>query len=246
MSPIYNHSFHNALHRKEQAIPPIWMMRQAGRYHSHYQLLKQKYTFEQLCREPDLACEVTLGPIQEFDFDAAILFSDILFPLDFLGMELSFSPGPIFEKNLTKSMLDQMQISAFEEYIQFQHQALQNIRSSLPPNKSLIGFTGGPITLYHFAIRNNPIADNLFNQALPVLQKLIEKNISIQFQNDIDLLMIFDTEANQLTDQEFEDFCLPFIRQIANQYPNQIGYFTKNISANKFELLKKISNLQLT
>ena len=132
MSPIYNNSFHNALHRKEQSIPPIWMMRQAGRYHSHYQQLKQKYTFEQLCREPDLACEVTLGPIQEFDFDAAILFSDILFPLDFLGMELSFSPGPVFEKNLTKSMLDNIQISAFEEYIQFQHQALQNIRSALP------------------------------------------------------------------------------------------------------------------
>ena len=133
-----------------------------------------------------------------------------------------------------------------EEYIQFQHQALQNIRSALPPNKSLIGFTGGPITLYHFAIRNNPIADNLFEQALPVLQKLIEKNIAIQFQNDIDLLMIFDTEANQLTDQEFQDFCLPFIKQIADQYPNQIGYFTKNISPNKFELLKQISSLQLT
>jgi uroporphyrinogen decarboxylase len=246
LSPIYNHSFHNALQRKEQSIPPIWMMRQAGRYHSHYQQLKQKYTFEQLCREPNLACEVTLGPIQEFDFDVAILFSDILFPLDFLGMELSFSPGPVFEKNLTKSMLDNMEISAFEEYIQFQHQALQNIRSALPSNKSLIGFTGGPITLYHFAIRNNPIADNLFEQALPVLQKLIEKNIAIQFKNDIDLLMIFDTEANQLTDQEFQDFCLPFIKQIADQYPNQIGYFTKNISPNKFELLKKISNLQLT
>jgi uroporphyrinogen decarboxylase len=202
------------------------MMRQAGRYHSHYQQLKQKYTFEQLCREPDLACEVTLGPIQEFD--------------------LSFSPGPVFEKNLTKSMLDNVQISAFEEYIQFQHQALQNIRSALPSNKSLIGFTGGPITLYHFAIRNNPIADNLFEQALPILQKLIEKNIAIQFQNDIDLLMIFDTEANQLTDQEFQDFCLPFIKQIANQYHSKIGYFTKNISPNKFELLKKISNLQLT
>ena len=58
--------------------------------------------------------------------------------------------------------------------------------------------------------------------------------------------MIFDTEANQLTDQEFKDFCLPFIKQITDQYPNQIGYFTKNISPNKFELLKKISNLQLT
>jgi uroporphyrinogen decarboxylase len=86
----------------------------------------------------------------------------------------------------------------------------------------------------------------LFGQALPVLQKLIEKNIAIQFQNDIDILMIFDTEANQLTDQEFQNFCLPFIKHIADQYPNQIGYFTKNISPNKFELLKQISSLQLT
>ena len=70
------------------------MMRQAGRYHKHYQNLKKKYTFEQLCRNPELACEVTLGPIKDFDFDAAILFSDILFPLDFLGMRLSFSQGP--------------------------------------------------------------------------------------------------------------------------------------------------------
>ena len=67
-----------ALNGETLTTPPIWMMRQAGRYHNHYQQLKQKYTFEQLCREPDLACEVTLGPIQEFDFDAAIIFSDIL------------------------------------------------------------------------------------------------------------------------------------------------------------------------
>ena len=246
LSHIYNQSFSNALQKVNQAVPPIWMMRQAGRYHNHYQQLKQKYTFEQLCREPELACEVTLGPIQEFDFDAAILFSDILFPLDFLGMGLSFSPGPVFEKNLSRSMLDNMHVDAFGEYIQFQHLALQNIRSSLPQNKSLIGFTGGPITLYHFAVRNNPITDNLLIEALPVLEKILKKNIDIQFQNDIDLLMIFDTEANQLTDKEFEDFSLPFIKQIADQYHNRIGYFTKNISHSKFELLKGISNLQLT
>ncbi len=208
LSHIYNQSFSNALQKVDQAVPPIWMMRQAGRYHNHYQQLKQKYTFEQLCREPELACEVTLGPIQEFDFDAAILFSDILFPLDFLGMGLSFSPGPVFEKNLSRSMLDNIHLDAFEEYIQFQHLALQNIRSSLPQNKSLIGFTGGPITLYHFAVRNNPITDNLLIEALPVLEKILKKNIDIQFQNDIDLLMIFDTEANQLTDKEFEEYCL--------------------------------------
>ena len=80
---IYNKKFHQALHRIEQNIPPIWMMRQAGRYHRHYQDLKENKIFEELCKQPELACEVTLGPIKEFDFDAAILFSDILFPLDF-------------------------------------------------------------------------------------------------------------------------------------------------------------------
>ena len=155
-------------------------MRQAGRYHSHYQQLKQKYTFEQLCREPDLACEVTLGPIQEFDFDAAILFSDILFPLDFLGMELSFSPGPVFEKNLTNSMLDNMHISAFEEYIQFQHQALQNIRSALPSNKSLIGFTGVPL---HFIIL-------LF--AIILLQIIYLNKLFLFYRNLLKRILLFN------------------------------------------------------
>ena len=70
--------FQNALLRQKQNIPPIWFMRQAGRYHSHYRSLKEKYTFEQLCKAPDLAAEVAYGPINEFDFDVAILFSDIL------------------------------------------------------------------------------------------------------------------------------------------------------------------------
>ena len=246
MSNIYNERFHNALQKKEQSIPPIWMMRQAGRYHKHYQNLKKKYTFEQLCRNPELACEVTLGPIQDFDFDAAILFSDILFPLDFLGMNLSFSPGPIFENNLSQQMLREYDIDEFNSYIQFQNQSLQLIRNNLSKNKSLIGFVGGPITLYHFAIRNNPIADNLFSLAIPVLESILQKNIEVQFQNDIDLLMIFDTEANNLTDEEFSKFTLPFIEKVANKYPNQIGYFTKNISSKKFQELKKINSLKLT
>ena len=206
----------------------------------------RKYTFEQLCRNPELACEVTLGPILDFDFDAAILFSDILFPLDYLGMKLSFSPGPIFQSNLTQQMLNQYNIEEFHEYIQFQNQSLQLIRKSLPQDKSLIGFVGGPITLYHFAIRNNPIADNLLSAAIPVLENILFKNIEIQLQNDIDLLMIFDTEANNLNDEDFIKLSIPFIEKVANKYPDKIGYFTKNISSNKFQELKKINSLKLT
>lgn len=221
-------------------------MRQAGRYHKHYQNLKEKFTFEQLCRNPDLACEVTLGPILDFDFDAAILFSDILFPLDYLGMKLSFSPGPVFQNNLTLQMLKQYNIDEFQDYIQFQNQSLQLIRKSLPKDKSLVGFVGGPITLFHFAIRNNPIADNLLTSTIPVLENILLKNIEIQFQNEIDLLMIFDTEANNLSDEDFIKISIPFIKKVANKYPNQIGYFTKNISFNKFQELKKINSLKLT
>ena len=221
-------------------------MRQAGRYHKHYQNLKEKFTFEQLCRNPDLACEVTLGPILDFDFDAAILFSDILFPLDYLGMKLSFSPGPVFQNNLTLQMLKQYNVDEFQDYIQFQNQSLRLIRKSLPKDKSLVGFVGGPITLFHFAIRNNPIADNLLTSTIPVLENILLKNIEIQFQNEIDLLMIFDTEANNLSDEDFIKISIPFIKKIANKYPNQIGYFTKNISFNKFQELKKINSLKLT
>ena len=140
LSKIYNQLFFNSLNRIEQKIPPIWMMRQAGRYHSHYQNLKKNYSFEQLCKTPELICETTLGPINDFDFDSAILFSDILFPLDFLGMKLSFNPGPQFKNPLTKTMLSNINLSDFDEYIDFQIQGLKLIRNNLPNNKSLIGF----------------------------------------------------------------------------------------------------------
>ena len=73
--------FMRAVRGEPLAVPPIWMMRQAGRYHRPYQALRAKHSFETLCREPELSAEVALGPIEDFDFDAAILFSDLLFPL---------------------------------------------------------------------------------------------------------------------------------------------------------------------
>jgi len=73
---------------------PVWFMRQAGRYHSHYQAIKKNSDFMTMCKNPELACEVTLGPIQDFGFNAAILFSDLLFPLEQLGMGLTYESGP--------------------------------------------------------------------------------------------------------------------------------------------------------
>src|SRR5437667_11969241 len=92
---IGNPRFQNALTRRPQSTPPIWLMRQAGRYHKHYQALREKYSFMDLCKRPELAAEVALVPLLDFDFDAAILFSDLLFPLEALGMGLEYTDrGP--------------------------------------------------------------------------------------------------------------------------------------------------------
>ena len=87
-----NYKFQNALARKPQSCPPIWFMRQAGRYHKHYQSLRKKHSFEELCKKPELAAETALGPIEDFDFDVAILFSDILWPLQAMWIDLVFDP----------------------------------------------------------------------------------------------------------------------------------------------------------
>ena len=89
-----------ALRRENTGRPPVWMMRQAGRYHSHYQMLKRHADFIQLCKEPALAAETALGPVHDFNFDAAILFSDLLFPLEAMGMGLRYDPGPKLDFHL--------------------------------------------------------------------------------------------------------------------------------------------------
>ena len=135
-----NKFFENSLNRISQPTPPIWFMRQAGRYHSHYNKLKEKYTFEQLCKHPELASEVACGPIQEFDFDVAILFSDILFPLEGLGIPLKFSPGPIFGEFIRQDNYQQYaDIDKAIEHMEFQRNAITLTREKLPKNKSLIG-----------------------------------------------------------------------------------------------------------
>ena len=246
LQKIYNQKFYNALHRIEQKVPPIWLMRQAGRYHSHYQNLKTKYTFEELCKIPELICETTMGPIQDFDFDAAILFSDILFPLDYLGMGLAFNPGPEFANPLTEQMLNQEKEQSFSDYIKFQIDGLTLIRDTLPDNKSLIGFVGAPYTLFKFAQRHPQSNSNLLNYFLPVVEKILEENIDLQFSVDLDILMIFDTEAQHLNLDEFNKYVKPFIEKIANKYPGKIGYFTKDIDDEKYESLKTIKDLRLT
>src|SRR5438270_6720021 len=141
-SKIGNARFQNALARRRQATPPIWLMRQAARYHKHYQALRARHSFMDLCKQPELAAEVALGPVLDFDFDASILFSDLLFPLEALGMGLEYTDqGPRLKWKLDpKSVSALRSIDDAWPHLLFQGEAMRATRERLPLHRSLIGF----------------------------------------------------------------------------------------------------------
>ena len=234
---IKNKRFSNAINNLPQSIPPIWFMRQAGRYHSHYQGLRKKHSFVELCKEPELAAEVAMGPINDFDYDIAILFSDILFPLESLGLRLDYKPGPIFENLLTPGALkDSNQSEKIVDDMSFQAKALSLTRDALSESKSLVGFVGGPWTLlsYGAGIKNeNSIRDvhkNEFYEKLlyDVLIPSLRLIIQMQLENNAEIVYMFDTNAAQLEKKYFTDKYIEEIKQnIFSAFPNQVAYFCK-------------------
>lgn len=234
--------FNNALKRLDQKTPPIWFMRQAGRYHSHYQKLKKKYTFEQLCKTPELASEVACGPVKEFDFDVSILFSDILFLLEGLGLPLDFKPGPIFSDFINENNYQQYtNIDKAIDHIQFQKEAIKITREQLSQSKSLIGFVGGLWTLLRFAVdKKNKLfepEDFHFEFLEKTLLPLIKKNIQLQLDAGVEIVMIFDSGLADLDSDLFKNKYIYLIQDLANSFPNKIGYYCRGKNKEEVKLI---------
>ena len=233
---IGNPRFQNALAHITQATPPIWFMRQAGRYHRHYQNLRQKFSFMDLCKQPQLAAQVALGPVLDFDFDAAILFSDLLFPLEALGMGLEYTDaGPQLGWKLTPESISRIK-SVDEAWPQllFQGEAVRATRQLLPDDKSLIGFVGGPWTLFVYAVEGTHKHVEHALKEMPLFEKFCEtmipllvRNIKNQIQNGAEVVMIFDTAAGELPPDVLKRAVVPQLEQLARAFPSSLGYYSK-------------------
>ena len=134
--------FQQAIRRENSGRPPVWFLRQAGRYHSHYQNLRARNSFMDVCKKPEIACEAALGPVQDFGFDAAILFSDLLFPLEAMGMGLEYSPGPKLAWHIeTPEDAERLDSgSNLVSQLAFQAEAVRLTRQHLPASTGLLGF----------------------------------------------------------------------------------------------------------
>lgn len=221
-----------ALHCEKVERPPIWLMRQAGRYMPQYQLLRAKHSLWQLFHVPELAAEVSYLPIELLDVDAAIIFSDILILAEGLGLRLEFPDkgGPrVYPPIRSKQQVEQLSIHAVEEKLFFVFEALRLVKKQI--KVPLIGFCGGPFTVATYLIDSTSKEQFFYTkqwikkdpqgflELLAILTKASIVYVKAQVKAGAEVIQIFDSWANILSEAEFQQFCLPFLQQIVASLP---------------------------
>lgn len=228
---LQNDLFLRALRRQPTERTPVWLMRQAGRYLAEYNETRKKAgDFMSLCKNPELACEVTLQPIDRFGFDAAILFSDILTIPDAMGLGLYFEQGegPKFNKRI-ETEADIAALGRIDPSVELRYvaDAVSTIKKALNQRVPLIGFSGSPWTLACYMINGGGSGDDFLNvrkwmySRPDALQQLLEKlsvavsdYLIMQIEAGADAVMVFDSWGGFLPEAHFERFSQRHIKAI--------------------------------
>jgi uroporphyrinogen decarboxylase len=215
---------------RRQPVPhrPIWIMRQAGRYLPEYRALRARVDFERLTRTPELAAEVTLQPLERYPLDAAILFSDIMTPLQGMGIELTFEPGPVVRNPLrTRAQIEALPALEPARDVPFVLESVRLVRAGLKRGVPLIGFAGAPFTLMCYLVCGRPSKEFAAARAFLYAQRaaaqaLLERladamaaYLLAQAAAGAQALMLFESWAGLLAPAQFAEFALPAVRRTA-------------------------------
>ena len=233
-------------------------MRQAGRYLPEYRKIRESHSFEHVAKTAQLAAEVTVQPIENFDLDAAIIFSDILFILEPLGIKLSFDPGPRLSTLLTKPE----QARAFRKYeaseeLAFVGEAISETRRRLGEEIALLGFCGGPFTVFcylcglsspkefykvwRFLMQHPQESDKV----LDLLASISIEYLRMQLEAGADAVQIFDTWAGELSAEEFVRWSQPYLMKIVNALRQENAIVSLYIKGSH-HLLDHLAELDIT
>lgn len=226
VSEMMDERFLQAIRCSNQSRPPVWLMRQAGRHMAAYRNLRQKYSFLQLCHNPELIAKTTLLPIQAYEVDAAILFSDILVVAEAMGVGLHFEDqtGPLIERPIiSRKDIDSLPEPDTEK-LQYVAQGIKLLKTQL--KIPLIGFCGAPFTIASYMIEGKTSRDHKktkkWMQADPegfhaLLKKITDWSVAylnLQIDAGVDALQIFDSWANTLSHYSFREFSLAYMKKI--------------------------------
>jgi len=229
--------FLKACRREAVDATPVWFMRQAGRYMAEYRALRERYSLLEICRQPDLATEVTLQPVRRIDVDAAIIFSDLLLPLEFMGLPFDFikGEGPQLERPIG-SVEDIDRLRRFEPRASLSHvlDAIRQTQRELAGRVPLIGFAGAPFTLASYAIEgghSNNFArtkalmygqSDAWHRLCALLSDIVGDYLVAQIEAGVDAVQIFDSWVGTLNADDYREFALPHTRRIFERVAGRV------------------------
>ena len=233
-SPLADHPLMRACRREVVPYTPIWLMRQAGRYLPQYRRVRDRHPFLEMCRQADLAAEVTLSAVEHLGVDAAIIFADILLPLLPMGVGLRYEAGdgPIIERPIrTEADLHQVSDVPVAESLGFVAEAIKIVRRALSNRTPLIGFAGAPFTLASYLVEGgssrqyqatktlmytNPAA---WHRMMELLAQTTAEYLKMQIEAGADLLQLFDSWVGSLGPEDYRLFVLPYTRRVIAAMP---------------------------
>lgn len=243
----------NALKSSNNGRPPVWLMRQAGRYMPSYRALKEKYSFHDFCLKPELITQITLMPIEQLDVDAAILFSDILLPLQALGLKVTYEEkiGPkIYPAIRTREQVENLQLEPMENCFKGIPLAIDTLRNTL--KVPLLGFAGAPFTLASYVIEGETGKDlrhtkewmvsdpQGFQMLLDLMAEVSIAFLHLQIKAGVQAVQLFDTWAQALSPAQFEQYSIKMMRKVKDALPPDIPviFFSRGGVSNALMMAK--------
>ncbi len=221
--------FLDACHLRQPDVTPIWFMRQAGRCLADYRDLRKKYDILTMAKTPELCTQVTLMPVQKFGVDAAVLYADIMLPLEPMGISLEIEPdlGPIIHNPVrTMKDVDALRVIKAEESVSFVMEAVRMVRRELEGKQAVIGFSGAPFTLACYMIEGRPSRDysiakslmygqpEVWHALMTKLADVVSDYLLAQIRAGADVVQLFDSWVGALSPSVYRRFVLPYTQRI--------------------------------
>ncbi|HEV8535974.1 MAG TPA: uroporphyrinogen decarboxylase [Candidatus Limnocylindria bacterium] len=218
-----------ACRREPVERTPVWFMRQAGRCLAEYRALRERYGILEIARTPELSARVTAMPVARLGVDAAVLYADIMLPLDGMGVpfHIEADVGPIVERPVrTAADVAALRVVAAEEATPYLFTAIRELRRSLPGTIALVGFAGAPFTLASYLIEGRPSRDlartkallfgepDLWTRLMGTLSEVIVRYLRAQVAAGVDVIQLFDSWAGSLSADDYARAVLPYSRRI--------------------------------
>lgn len=224
-----------ALRREPLERPPVWVMRQAGRHLPEYRRLRQDHTFQEAVSDPEIAAEITMQPIRRYGMDGAVIFADIMTPLEAMGVDMTFDPGPRLRPHTLSEIIDLPELDP--DGVGFVAETIRRVSASVPEGTAVVGFCGSPVTLLAYLLEGGGSKDFMRMRAalrsdpaeavaaLETVARAMHRYLAVQIEAGADAVQVFDSWVGVLPRDLVAAFAVPAARSVVSGLDAPTIYF---------------------